>query len=368
MVQEPGLEDLFVEPGAVEARVVRELDVFYQVLLGGGGVDAVGVEALVQHGAQEQGLAVEQELPALKLGGAQAEVALHPVLPEGEGQIVQAALPGLPQVGLRQIQLGGEEAPGQGQGHASHLFAFPTGLGGQGAGALGLAGEGHLAVFHVGVVPGGDNVVLRHELQPHRLPDAGSAGVVAGVGVILVRLLALGLQAAAHVVLHRQEQGVLPGGHERGDVEGEGGVAPLVAAGPLAVDHQDALVVHGAEVQQHPAFYLLLSEGESPAVGHAVHKVGVADAGELALRAEGHQDLPVPGLLFPQLPLQGAAAKVKRKVPQAVEVLPAGPLPLGIGMFRARHVHKVTPLFCKLWSVSPRKTQTMRLYPPRREM
>ena len=71
-------------------------------------------------------------------------------------------------------------------------------------------------------------------------------------------------------------------------------------------------------LQQHLAGQLLLAQGEGAAVGHAADKVCVANAGELAFRAEGHQNLPVEGLLLPQTALHSAAAKVERKLPGAV--------------------------------------------------
>ena len=70
--------------------------------------------------------------------------------------------------------------------------------------------DGHAAVFRVRVVSGRLHVGPGDKLQPDRLPDACGAGVVASVGVKFIRLLPLGLQAAAHVVPHRYKQGVLP--------------------------------------------------------------------------------------------------------------------------------------------------------------
>ena len=58
VVEETGLKDLLVEPGAIEARGKGQLDVLHQVLFRGGGVNALGIEALVQHKPLEQGLAV----------------------------------------------------------------------------------------------------------------------------------------------------------------------------------------------------------------------------------------------------------------------------------------------------------------------
>ena len=318
VVEEPGLEHLLVEPRPVKARREGQLNVLNQVLLGGGGVDAVGIEALVQHHPLEQGLAVYQELLPLEAGVPQAEVAVHPVLPKGELQGVKAALAGLPQVGFLQLQLGGEEAVLYPQGLLPHRAALPGGGEGQLPFALDSAGDSHPAVFQVGVILGVLDVALGHELQPHRLPNARGAGVIAAGRGVQVGLLALGLQAGADVVPHCHKEAVLPQARLPGDVQGKGGVPALVGARQLPVDVDRGLVIHRAEVQQHLAGQLLLAQGEGAAVGHAADKVCVANAGELAFRAEGHQNLPVEGLLLPQTALHSAAAKVERKLPGAV--------------------------------------------------
>ena len=69
MVEEAFLEDLLVEPGAVEAGGQGQVDVPDEVSIGGGGVQAVGVEALIQDQSLEHGLAVDAKLHAIQADG-----------------------------------------------------------------------------------------------------------------------------------------------------------------------------------------------------------------------------------------------------------------------------------------------------------
>ena len=57
-VEKPRLEDLLVQTGAVEAQILASGDVCFQILVGGSGVNAVRVEALIQHQPLVDGLAV----------------------------------------------------------------------------------------------------------------------------------------------------------------------------------------------------------------------------------------------------------------------------------------------------------------------
>ena len=157
-------------------------------------------------------------------------------------------------------------------------------------------------------------------------------------------LFSLGLQAAADVVLHSHKQRVGARGHMFCDVKAEGGIATFVGAHQSSVDIHRGLVVHSAKVQQDPSGQFLLAELKVSAVGYAADKIGVANAGKPALRAEGDQDFPVEALLFPQAPLHGAAAEVELEFPGPVQIFPCFPLPLGIGMFIARYIHELLPL------------------------
>ena len=181
------------------------------------------------------------------------------------------------------------------------------------------------------------------KFQPHSLPDAGGARIIAAGGCVEVGLFPLGLQAAADVVLHSHKQRAGARGHMFCDVKAEGGIATLVGAHQSSVDIHRGLVVHSAKVQQDPPGQFLLAELKVSAVGHAADKISIANAGKPALRAEGDQDLPVEALLLPQAPLHGAAAEVELEFPGPVQIFPCFPLPLGIGMFSARYIHELLP-------------------------
>ena len=88
MVEEALFKDLFVQARAVEAHVHGKADITLQRRVAGRGVDAVGIEALIQHQPLEHGFAVEQQLAASESDGAHAEIALHRVLAQGEGEVV----------------------------------------------------------------------------------------------------------------------------------------------------------------------------------------------------------------------------------------------------------------------------------------
>ena len=79
VVEEALLEDLLVQPRAVEARGLAQLDVADQRLVAGRGHDAVRVVALVEHQPLEDGLAVDLDGLAVDGDAAQAGVALHAV-------------------------------------------------------------------------------------------------------------------------------------------------------------------------------------------------------------------------------------------------------------------------------------------------
>ena len=77
-VVEALLEDLLVQPRAVEPGGHRELDVALERRVARRGPDAVGVEALVEHQAQVDRLVVEEDPVALDVDLAQPGVAAAP--------------------------------------------------------------------------------------------------------------------------------------------------------------------------------------------------------------------------------------------------------------------------------------------------
>ena len=172
----------------------------------------------------------------------------------------------------------------------AHRPAFIGGLHCQRARALQQGFHVKGTGFHAGENLDFFDMGLRQELQPHRLPDAGGAGVVAAVGVKQLALLAPGDQGIPLVILGVDGQDVFALAHGFGHVKAEGNVSAGVGSHADAVNEGLAAIVHRAEVQRNPAGKLLLRQVNGAAIPHAVQKILVVHAGKLALGAEGHQN------------------------------------------------------------------------------
>ena len=191
-------------------------------------------------------------------------------------------------MGLRQIQLDCKEAVLHRKRRLSHRLVLPQGGELQRSLPLDQPGDSDLAVGGVGIVFGGLDVALGDKFQPHSLPDAGGARIIAAGGCVEVGLFSLGLQAAADVVLHSHKQRVGARDHMFCDVKTEGGIATFVGAHQSSVDIHGGLVVHSAKVQQDPSGQFLLAELKVSAVGYAVDKISIAKAFVKKLR-EGYK-------------------------------------------------------------------------------
>ena len=345
VIEEALLEDLLMQARAIEAAGHGQFDVAHQRGVAGRGVDAVGVEALVEHRALEDGLAVDQEAVAVQAHGAQARVAVDNVLAVGERQVVQAAAADLPQVHLGQRQRQLCATAGALDGRLAHGPALVAGLHAQRARAAKARVDPQRALVHVGVELDVFYMGLGRELQPHRLPDAGGAGVVASMREEQLALLAAGDERVALVVLGVDGQDVLACLHRVGHVKAEGHIAALVRAHGAAVDERLARVVDRAEVQHDAACGLRLGQRERAAVPNALHEVLVADAGQLALRAKGHRDASGQlGVRRLQAAGLAGAAVVEFERPLAVEVHPRVAAELGLGMFGTGNgIHQQKP-------------------------
>ncbi len=101
IIEEAGLEDLLMESCTVEARLHRKKNVFFQSFRRGGGVDPVWIETLIQNETLEDGYAVDEEAVTVQPELPQTEIAFYRVFPEGEGKIIEIALPRSPEMGFR---------------------------------------------------------------------------------------------------------------------------------------------------------------------------------------------------------------------------------------------------------------------------
>ena len=191
-----------------------------------------------------------------------------------------------------------------------------------------------------GVVVRGDgqglDVVVRHPLQPDGLPDAALGRVEHPAG--FQRLFAPGLGAVAGGILHGHPQAVAAGAVEQlGNVQCEGPVAAPVAACQMPIDLHGAGIIHGPEVQQHPAA-LPRRRGEQAVVVQPLPRLqGAPHPGGRSFRRIGHQDLPLPrGGVF----RRGGHGIL----PASVQVLVAVPAQCRAGIFGQR-MHLLTAFF-----------------------
>ena len=174
--------------------------------------------------------------------------------------------------GQHQVDLTGNRL----NGSFTHSLALVAGLGGQLPCSGHLRGDPQGRILNIGIQLERINMYGRDLLQPHGLPDAGGAGIVAAVGNELIALLAGRLTAAAQIILRTD-------GNDRFailyinimcNVEAEGGIAALVGTDFLAVDVDGGQIIHRTEVQNDPLPCFCQSldpafrQGQLPAVPH----------------------------------------------------------------------------------------------------
>ena len=197
VVEESGLEDLLMQACAVEAAGKGTLDIGDQFALVTGGVDAVGVESLVQYQSLEDFFAVEQHHPVLAGDGTHTKVAGYAVtfIAEGEAEIIKPSCTDFPQMELVQLHLNtaGLALDDGGGGTDCAILVEGFSTGNQAVGIRGAQLDGEFAFADRGIVFRPNQVGIGGVLQPNSLPDAGGAGIGAATGVVVSALLAPGL-------------------------------------------------------------------------------------------------------------------------------------------------------------------------------
>ena len=228
----------------------------------------------------------------------------------------------------------------------AHRTAFVGGLHCQSARALQQRFHVKGAGLHVRENLDLFDMSLRKELHPHRLPDAGGAGVVAAVRVKQLALFAPGDQRIPLVILGVYSDDVFALMDGFGHVKAEGNIAAGVGSHADAVDKGFAVIIHRAKMQHDPAGKLLLRQVNGTAIPHAIQKILVVHAGKLALGAERHQNgIGKLRVRLMQAACFSAAAIVDLKGPLAVQIHPAIAPELRLGMFTAgNRVHIAAPL------------------------
>ena len=135
----------------------------------------------------------------------------------------------------------------------------------------------------IGVVFCLQDTGLRHELQPHRLPDAGGAGVEAAKRAVLRALLAGGLQAAAGIILGADGDDILTLRQCGGDLKAHGGIAADMGTHRLPVDKGLGAVIAGADVEKNSSLLKVKALGKVECAGipYLFHMCSVLDARSL---------------------------------------------------------------------------------------
>ena len=353
--------DLRVFAQQIEAQFLDGLQFMHHRRVGRRGIQALRPVALVEQTVQQEGPVVQAEAQhTLCIGRTaplpQGEIAVHRVealfLPLGrtDGQVVEEGAVRAPWEEMllwdvqrhRAIPVGLVAAPVLCDGHAAGPHHRPEVH--RPAGLCRAGPDGH----GPGVVVRGDgqrlDVVVRHPLQPDGLPDAALGRVEHPAG--FQRLFAPGLHPGPGGVLHSHPQAVVVGVQGLGDVERKGPVAAPVAAHQMPVDLHGAGVVHGTEVEQHPAPET--GRRGKAAVEPLAGLKGPPHAGSPRLRGIGHEDVA--------LPLPGQLRRLRDgELPQTVQGFEAVPPQGRARVFRQRMLrlghrgHR----FLALWPVLP---------------
>ena len=337
-----------MQASAVEAEIHGQFNIVLEEFVRRAGVDAVGIEALVEYGAHEDRTVVEPDAVFFQFHLAHAEVALHGVAGvEGDGQIVEIALTEIPQMELIEIEHNGCVSVNHSRGCLTYLHAVVIRSCRDGSAADGFHVNNRAVIVHKRRDLRVFDVGFRNKFQPDGLPDAGGSRVGASIGFIPLGLLAVRLLQGTVVVLGIHDDEVLAFLHSLGDVELERGVTAGMLADLLSVDVNDGMVVHSAEVQKNASGNLLRGQLKRAAVPDSCDPVRVADAGETAFGAERNGDFlhvtahEVVGV--PELAVASGVAEVKEKIPLAVEVHPCVTHELRSGMFRSWNSHDCSP-------------------------
>lgn len=200
-------------------------------------------------------------------------------------------------------------------------------------------------------------------LHPHRLPDAGGAGVVAVRVGVPGGLLAAGLRAVPGVAGADHDHGLVARAGDAAQLGGEGVNPPRWRTTSVPLTHTVASWSTAPKCSRTSS-PPLGRDGDRAAVPDGLHEVGVADPGQLGLRAEGHDDLPGE-VAVAQAPLQSAVAAVGLELPAAVQVQPRLADELGPGVLGTRDVRgqgraHTAPHHC--WCAGALRTGAMRPY------
>ena len=323
--------DLDVLAQHVEAHVLGQLDVIDERVVARRGVEPVRPVALIEQAVVKIRLAVEKQaahavLVCLDAALAHGKVAVDRVVPERHAEGVERRVlrrPGAERLHrhVRRHTRREREALSLQIDHAL-------------AGALN--GDLHLMRVEQRRHAQGMDIVLRHALEPDRLPDAALRRVPDAVRV--QRLLAARELGLIRRVAHAHEDRVFLGQH-LGDVHRERQVAARVRGQLHAVAPHGRDLIDRAEVQQYAADIESVRQRDRADVPQVFLRLQDAShTGQLALGREGHEDRAV-GLR------RLLRARRDRVAPRAVEIQVAVAHHLRPGILRQglRAVERIRP-------------------------
>ena len=339
---------------AVEAEFHGFEDIVFEILVGRRGVDAVGVEALIQHPTAEHDPPVDAEGSADQRNASQTKIACYAVNGLAAARkdvfhVVEVAHADVPQVLFGERDGDGNAVSGDSLcGRRSDLFA-PEGHADGKICARRVAGK---AAFGCNRAGGGVrrgaqtfDVQILNGFHPDGLPDARGAGIGAAVGGVAVGLLACGLIMGAHVVEGGEGHAVMLEVQEVGDIEAERGIAAGVRADLLAVDPDGCEVIDRAEVEQDTLALPCGGDIEILCVPDAPHEVGMRHARQAAFGAERDGDLPAEVFRCGESARLAAFSRVNLEFPCAVEALPGLAHQLRAGVLASRNLCHVSSPF-----------------------
>ena len=181
MVEEALFKNLLMQSGTVETDGKGELNVVFKRFVARRSVDAIRIEALVEHQTLENRAAVDAELVAVQAHFAQTEITRDVIFTESECNVIQIAAADIPQMLFAQLYRECMRAAGVFCCVAAHFFAFKRSRCCEVCRTDQLCGHRHRACSDVRIILHAGNISLRGELQPYGLPNARGARVEAAV-------------------------------------------------------------------------------------------------------------------------------------------------------------------------------------------
>ena len=180
------------------------------------------------------------------------------------------------------------------------------------------------------------DITLANRFQPHALPDAGGAGVIATVTVEAGALLAVA-DCSRRVVLGAYDYSEVVA--EFGNFDAERNKTAHVIANLLSVYKHGCFVIDRTEMQKHALTLHALGKSNFLSVPYDKHEVGVADSAEFAFGRERHVDFAIEQGTVLIAFFFAHFGVVDFKFPFAVEAQPIFALKLRIGKFSTINFH-----------------------------